>query len=396
MGRAPEEGMSDLGLVLSGGASRGAYQAGVLRFLLCDLAPRLGFVPWPSVVSGTSVGALNGSAVATREQEAVQRLSAIWQNMRLNDVFDQDQVGLFSTVRSLFAPRAGTALLDPSPLNRLLQQQIPWRALRAAIDGGHTRAFIMSATELSTGSNVLFCDTIDDTLDLEPLPGARVDRVRAGPDHLMASAAIPLVFPAVNVGGELYVDGGLRQNTPLRPVLKAGCRRVLIVSPHVEPEFEARSDLGEVVPTLPFMAGKSMNALMADPVARDVHLAQQLNRIMQWGADTYGPGFRDGLEAALGLHEVEIFKFEPSVDLGRLASTIFNRSPPATTTQMGWLLHMMADQPNQEGGESDLLAYLYFDRGFTGPAEALGFEDARAREEELATFLLGGLHDTSD
>jgi NTE family protein len=382
--------MTDFGLVLSGGASRGAYQAGVLRFLLCDLAPRLGYVPWPSVVSGTSVGALNGSAVVTRDTDAIRRLSAIWQNMRLNDVFDQDQVGVFSTVRSLFAPREGTALLDPTPLRRLLREQIPWADIRRAIDSGRTRAFILSATELSTGTNVLFTDTADEDLYLDPLPGARVDRVSVGPEHLMSSAAIPLVFPAVRVGDELYVDGGLRQNTPLRPVLKAGCRRVLIVSPHVEPEFEARTDLGEVVPTLPFMAGKSMNALMADPVSRDVHLAEQINRIIRWGEETYGPSFRARFEAGLGMHEVEILKFEPSADLGRLASTIFNKSPPATTTQMGWLLSMMADQPNQKGGESDLLAYLLFDRSFTGPAEALGFEDARGREEQLANFLLRG------
>lgn len=380
--------MNDLGMVLSGGASRGSYQAGVLRFIYTDLAPRLGRDVWPSVVSGTSVGALNGVAVASHDPGAMHLLSSIWQRMRIEDIVAPESASLLSTVRNLIAPRAGSALLDPTPLKALLERDIPLAALRSAIDSGRCRAFIVSATQLSTGNNVLFTDSASPGLDLQPLSGTRVERVTLQARHLLASSSIPLVFPPVRINGQLCVDGGLRQNTPLRPVLKAGTRRVVLISPHVQAGTEAITPLDEVIPTLPFMAGKSMNALMSDPVERDLHSADQINRIIAWGVERYGSDFADAFESDLGLAEVSLLSLRPSADLGRMANTIFASNPPRTTKQMSWLLHTLADQPNSEEGESDLLAYLYFDRGFTGPAEALGFADARAQEERIASFLL--------
>jgi NTE family protein len=381
--------MSDYALVLSGGASRGAYQAGVLRFIFHDLAPRLGINAWPRIVSGTSVGALNAIAAASQDLDAVVRLSSTWQNMKLDDVFELQSGGLLSTVRSLFSPRDGMALLDVSPLRRLVQERLPHKEMRRALDTGACKAFIVSATELATGTNVLFTDSADTNLDLQPLPGARVDRVGMNTDHLLASAAIPLVFPPVRVGTRLYADGGLRQNTPLRPVLKAGAKRVLIVSPHVQAGTEASHPLEGVVPSLPFLAGKSLNALMSDPVERDLHMTRQINRIAEWGEAQYGIGFREKFQRELGLHPVELLSLRPSADLGRMASAIYAVSPPAVGRQLRWLLDTLADQVNSDQGESDLLAYLLFDRSFTGPAEGLGFEDARHREEEIARFLLG-------
>lgn len=380
--------MNDLGMVLSGGASRGSYQAGVLRFIYTDLAPRLGRDVWPAVVSGTSVGALNGAAVASHDPGALHLLSTIWQRMRIEDVVAPESTSLLATVRNLISPKAGSALLDPGPLRALLERDIPLDTLRGAVDSGRCRAFIVSATELSTGDNVLFTDSADPHLDLQPLPGARVKRVAMRADHLLASASIPLIFPPVRVGGQLYVDGGLRQNTPLRPVLKAGARRVVLISPHVQAGTEAVTPLEDVVPTLPFMAGKSMNALMSDPVERDLHSAQQINRIVAWGEARYGPGFAEAMERDLGMAAVSLLSLRPTADLGRMANEIFATNPPHTTKQMSWLLHTLADQPNSDEGESDLLAYLYFDRGFTGAAEALGFTDARDQEEAIARFLL--------
>ena len=379
--------MNDLGMVLSGGAARGAYQAGVLRFIYAELAPRLGRDLWPSVVSGTSVGALNGVAVASHDPGAVHLLSSLWQRMRLEDIVATESASLVGTVRNLIAPRAGSALLDPSPLRTMLEREVPIGALRASIDSGRCRAFIVSATELSTGKNVLFTDSANPGLDLDPMHGTRVERVQMAAPHLLGSASIPLVFPPVRLGRHLYVDGGLRQNTPLRPVLKAGARRVILISPHVHASQEGTLPLEDIVPTLPFMAGKSLNALMSDPVERDLHGAEQINQLIAWGESRY-PGFQDALRADLGLSPVSLLSIRPTEDLGRMANAIFASSPPSTTKQMRWLLQTLADQPNSGEGESDLLAYLYFDRGFTGAAEDLGFADARRMEERLAAFLL--------
>ena len=380
--------MNDLAIVLSGGAARGAYQAGVLRFIFTELAPRVGRPLWPSIVSGTSVGALNGIAVACQDRGAVHLLSSLWQKMRMEDVVAPESASLLSAVRNLLAPKAGSALLDAAPLGALLRREVPIATLRQAIDSGRCRAFIVSTTELATGDNVLFLDTASADIDLQPLPGSRVEPARLSTEHLLASASIPIVFPPVTLGDHLYVDGGLRQNTPLRPVLKAGARRVMLISPHSDTTSTTPNPLDGVIPTLPFMAGKTLNALMSDSVDRDMQAAEQINRLISWGSQHYGPEFGARVERDLGMTHVSLLNLRPTEDLGRMASSVFHSAPPPTTKQLTWLLHTLADPPNTTEGESDLLAYFLFDRAFTGRAEALGFSDAQRQEEIIAEFLL--------
>jgi NTE family protein len=204
----------------------------------------------------------------------------------------------------------------------------------------------------------------------------------------MASAALPFLFPPVEVDGRAYVDGGLRQNTPLRPVIHAGVDRVLLIGAHAAREA-GMPEAAAVVPSLAFLAGKSMNALMADPVERDVATTQRFNELLDWGARRYGPGFLAEVSAALDLRPVHLHAMRPSVDLGRLAAATFQESPPSDVPNLRWLLHMMADQANASGGESDLLSYLYFDRAFTAAAEQQGYDDAAAQADALVDFFTG-------
>ena len=379
--------MSSLGMVLAGGAARGAYEAGVLRFLLTELPKNLGRVPWPEVVTGCSVGALNGVFVAARTQEGVLRLSQMWRNLSIDQVYRLHNNSMIGALRRMIAPKGGASVLDATPLVKLVTRELPVRDLRAAIDSGATRALVVSATSLQTGFNVLFTDSADPGLHLDPLPGTRVRRVRMKPKHLLASAALPLLFPPIVVGGELHVDGGLRQNTPLRPAIHSGADRVLVLGVHLGKEDEAKEATGPIVPSLPFLAGKSLNALLLDPVERDLHLSRRMTEIIAWGRGRYGPDFARAIKEDLGLHEVDVLYLKPSRDLGRLAASAWSEHPPRVTGQLGWLLNSIADRVNAAGGESDLLSYLYFDKGFTGELEALGFADARKQEEALVRFL---------
>jgi NTE family protein len=370
-----------VGLVLSGGAARGAYEAGVLRFVICELSRRLGRGTWPDVVSGTSVGALNGVFAAARSFAAFARLTRTWQELAVHDIYR------FTVRRALIdilRPRSGEsfALLDPTPFFSLIQSSFPGRELREAIDSEKTGAFLVAATEVHTGFNALFCDS----RHLSPLatqPGTRVYHTQINGEHCRASAAIPFVFPAVEIRGSFHVDGGLRQNTPLRPLLSTGISRALVIGVKQDREEEAKqNNLSPTSnPSLLFLAGKMMNALMLDPVERDFWSAEYRNHVVQW-AERHFPGFADAANRELGLREVDILHIRPSQDLGRMASAIYKARPPRTSRQNRFLL----DQVLAFTGdlEADFLSYLYFDREYTGALEALGFEDARRSEEHLA------------
>jgi NTE family protein len=372
-----------VGLVLSGGAARGAYEAGVLRFLYGDLARRLGRVPWPDVVSGTSVGALNGVFAACRSKEAVDRLCKIWTDLRIEQVYRFAPTLALRNLLGFRVPDPEWGLLDPSPLYDLVGTSFPTAALRAAIGSGATRAFMVSATEVATGFNAVF---VDGGVEVSPQPGSRTHRTRIDAVHCRASAAIPFVFPPVRVDGRYHVDGGLRQNTPLRPVLKAGVDRVLVIGLKRSREEEAAQpveDSGHPSPM--FLVGKMLNALMLDPVERDISSAESRNRIVRWGKSKYGESFGTDAAAELGLREVATYHMRPSQDLGRMAGTIYRARPPKTDRAVRWLLDRVAE--HTADSEADFLSYLYFDREYTATLEQLGWEDARAAEEELAALV---------
>jgi NTE family protein len=147
-----------------------------------------------------------------------------------------------------------------------------------------------------------------------------------------------------------------------------------------------RQPLVDVTPNLPFLLGKTFNAVMLDPVERDIENAGQLNALVEWGRQVYGVGFGERLERDLGIHQVEVLYFKPSEDLGRMAADIYRDQPPKVTSQLGWLLGFMADRAN--AGESDLLSFLFFDRAYTAALEDLGYQDASRREDELAQLFL--------
>lgn len=372
--------------MLAGGAARGAWQAGVLRYFVTELADRLGYVPWPAVVSGTSVGALNGVNVAARDKQGVLDLSRTWQEMTIDRVYRVRAIDVVSAFYNSFWSAGAFALLDARPMYALVRRTYPEIALREAIAFGDTRAFIVSATELDTGINTLFLDSHDPTLWLRPAPGARVKRGAITAAHCLASAALPLLFEPVAVGGVLHVDGMLRQNTPIRPVIQCGVRRVLVIGIDGPTHREAAGE--HVVPTFAFIAGKAINAVLMDPVEADLRQVERINDLLRWGRENFGETFVEKASAEQGLREVEVLRISPSTDLALIARDVFAASPPSVPGSVRTLLNLVADNANT--GESDLLSYLLFDRHYTAEIEQLGFEDARRNEEALARFVLDG------
>ena len=277
------------------------------------------------------------------------------------------------------------ALLDPTPLRKLIEQEAARRTIRNSIGSGKCQAFIVSATELHGGQNVLFIDTSDPNFTIPPPPHGRLIYHKLYPAHLMASSAIPLVFPPVDIDGVKYLDGGLRQNAPLHPLIQGKMSKILVLGTKVmkpAPTNPGKSSLS-------LIAGKTLNALTLDPVERDNLVAERINDIIDWGVQNYGNEFARKLKKDLGLEQIEIVHLRPSIDLGKLAIDTYNEHSIQGSKQLKWFLNKIYRQA-QDTGESDLLSHLLFDSCYTKAAEQLGYEDGKRNEERLVHFFRGG------
>jgi NTE family protein len=375
--------MKTFGLALAGGGARGAYAAGVLRYIFTEVQNDLGYTPWPSLIGGTSVGALNGYFAACQSMSEIHRMTEIWTTMNVEDIYLVPFKSAFGVLRGIYRSTQRAAILDPTPLYELIKREASRRALRHSIAQGKCKAFVVSATQLHTGKNILFLDTSDPTFTIPPPPQGSVIRTSLYPEHLLASTAIPLVFPPVRIDGNLYVDGGLRQNAPLHPVMYGGATRILVIGTRTIKEMQTN----KVAPaSLGLVAGKTLNALTLDPVERDSLAAERFNRLIEWGVSKFGEKFADDLEKDTGLRATSILHIRPSIDLGKLAAEVFDPKKVSGSWGTQWLLNKLYEQ-SQESGESDLLSHLLFDKCYTKEAEALGFEDAKKQHQEILEFL---------
>ncbi len=390
-------GRSLSAIILSGGGARGAYEAGVLSYLF-DEMPRLGGrAPGFDVICGTSVGAINAvylAAHAHAPAPGVRRLTDLWSGLELQHVVR------FGVLEAMRLPKvlwgggeAAQGVFDVRPLIELVTKEVPWRAIGRAISRGYLRALAVSATEIATGRTAVFMDAHPDmALPTQLGPRSHVVPGPIGPQHALASAAIPLVFPPVRLGSMLYCDGGLRQNTPMAPALHVGASKLLVIGLSREvkgsavPEGKLPSNKA---PGAPFLLGKVLNAFLLDHVESDLELLDRINELIDVGRSVYGQDFADQLSreaerrGARRYKPIQTLVVRPSEDIGRIAADHVRRgriSGPLITRKV---LAMLESGVNDE---ADLASYLLFDGAFCRRLIELGRADAHARRHELASF----------
>ena len=398
-------------IVLSGGGARGAYEAGALHFVLGELPKRLGFVPRFDVYSGTSVGAVHTCYLAAHADDpaaGVRTLVDVWRNMSFSRVYSFGVGDAWSFSKSLLGFVTGSAasaegksrihgLLNTTPLERLVVEGIPWARLRRNRRAGRFSAVCVSATEVATGRTVTFVEHHDEEAPTWTNDLLHVARsAKLGPEHALASAAIPFLFPTVRIGDTFYCDGSLRQQTPLAPALRLGSNRVLVVGlRHGRPPSLAdplAAERVELINSAGFLFGKVLDALLIDRLEYDLAQMRVVNRILRAGVELYGDEHLERVneqvtkERGLGFRVVEDCMIRPSRDIGMIAArhVARARSQPDRSL-LGQLAFKMLTRGSPEN-EADLMSYLLFDGEYASELMELGYADAAAMEAELMRF----------
>lgn len=383
-----------LGLVLSGGGARGAYEVGVLHYVFHDLVTERRRAPALRVIAGTSVGAVNAAFLASTAEDFPRGLDhaiELWERLSLADVMSfgfRQAAGLH---RVLIGGRQGVGLLDAAPLVRLVSEGVRWRQLGRNLRSGVLGALAISATNVPTGRPVVFIDRHGSIPPPTNLPApATVRFCRIGPAHVLASAAIPFVFPPIRIGRQLHCDGGLRLNTPMSPAIHLGADRLFVIGVS-DPTADRPALADDRYPGAPFLLGKVLNAFLLDHLTADLQELERINQFLRDGRQVAGPGFLDEMNAlarARGHAEkriVDALAIRPSQDLGRIASVHLKRKGRELGRAVGRQLLRLLDVG--ESGDADLASYLLFDGHYARDLIELGRSDARARRDEIEAFL---------
>jgi NTE family protein len=370
-------------LVLPGAGARGAYQVGVLK-AVAGLLPERAPNPF-NVICGTSAGAINAAVLAGHAanfERAVADMEHVWANFAASQVYRSDDWTMLKTSLHWLAAatlgglgvRNPASLLDNAPLRELLAQNVRFDSIQRSIDLGYLDAVAVTASAYATARSVTFFQGRP-----ELASWTRVRRIgratRLALDHLMASAAVPFVFPPVQIGGEFYGDGSMRHRAPLSPAIHLGADRMLIVGvrderPDAEPPVGATPER----PTFAHVAGYMLDTLFLDGLYTDLERLSRTNRILEQLGNRKLAGTLADLRP---LHTLVIV---PRQDLRSLAAEFAHELPRGVRV----LLRGLGASSNSG---MQLVSYLLFESGFTRALLDMGYRDAMAMEDELRAFL---------
>lgn len=368
-------------LVLGGGGARAAYQVGVL-LAIRDLLGDSDENPFP-ILCGTSAGAVNAATLACYADSfgaAVGALAKVWRNMRAGQVYRADPLGVAAaSLRWLggvlvgwaigYTPRA---LLDSSPLRDLLVEQIDFSRLDRLITRGSLYALSVTASGYGSGNSVSFFQAHPEVVGWQRAQRLGC-RAQLSVDHLLASSAIPFLFPAVHINREYFGDGSMRQLAPVSPAIHLGAERVLIIGVGQMSRATQRQSAHRY-PTLAQIAGHTLSSIFLDGLTLDVERIERINDTLEkipHGLRTSG-GIR--------LRQVQSLVIAPSQRLDHLAA----RHAYALPRAVRMLLRALGAM-NRRGGA--LTSYLLFESAYTGALIDLGYRDAMAKRERVQAFL---------
>ena len=373
-----------IALILTGGGARAAYQVGVLK-AIAEFLPRRAHSPFP-IICGTSAGSLNAATLAVNAGNfsmGVQYLVNTWKNFHANQIYRTDVLGVFNNTMLWLAGVIFSAiginklhrvsLLDNSPLVELLEEMLPCEKIQESVDAGLLHALSITASGYGSGQSVTFYQGVK-----QLVPWRRTGRVGVAMEiniqHLLASAALPFIFPATLIHREYFGDGSMRQIAPISPALHLGATRVLIIGVTVngyDAEHPDRTDINEY-PSLAQIAGHAMNSIFLDSMEMDLERLRKINDLVAI--------MPDEMRERANLRHIDVLVVSPSQPIEKIAERY--------AAELPWtirLLLRLIGARQHSGGT--LVSYLLTERKFCRALIDLGYQDALKRRDEIMGFL---------
>lgn len=373
-----------IALILTGGGARAAYQVGVLR-ALSELLPKGSPTPFP-IICGTSAGSVNATVLAvdaSNFRHAVRRLMTVWKNFHVDHVYRADVFGAFrNSARWIFAGLAGGhrlnrtkafSLLDNSPLAALLERHVDFRSIQRQVDDGYLTALSITCSGYSSGQSVTF---YQGQPELQNWRRARRVGVAMPIEisHLLASSALPFIFPPSRINREYFGDGSMRQIAPLSPALHLGAQRLLVIGVGRQLQQNAERIKVNTFPTLAQIAGHALNSIFLDSLEVDLERAQRINRTIELIPEDVRQQTRYPLQ------KIDFRVITPSVELEKIAAEFSHELPRTIRT-------LLSTVGGTRRSGSNLLSYLLFEKSFCRELIKLGYSDTMARKDDLLAFL---------
>jgi NTE family protein len=369
------------GLVLTGGGARAADQVGGVKAVR-DVLGNPVKNPFP-IVCGTSAGAINAASLAVYADDfsrAVANLLEVWEHMRCDHVYRTDLPSIMMSgarwlsSMMLLSRNNPMSLLDNAPLRDMLEKSLPFERIQEHIDAGALYAVCVTASGYTSGQSVSFFQGGSGLEGWE-----RNQRIGAGVmlklDYLMASSALPFIFPAVKVHREYFGDGSMRQIAPVSPALHLGADRVLIVGTGRQMLDQARAR-SSIYPSLAQIAGHALNSIFLDSLAVDIERLERINRTVRM----IPPERLEG--SSLMLRPVRVLFITPSQPIERIAARFVHDLPRSVR-------FILRPTGALSRAGSNLASYLLFEESFCRALIDLGYQDTLAREAEVRDFFSG-------
>lgn len=351
---------------------------------IAAILPRSVYNPFP-IICGTSAGAINALSIAGRAgpfRLRANKLESIWHNLRASDVYRTNALAMatnvFHIAASLLHSGYGIgrpiSLLDNTPLREMLENYVKFDYLETAISNGELEAIAISAMSYASGQSVTFFQG-QQSIHSWNRARRRGEKTELTIDHLMASTAIPSLFPAVQLQGGYFGDGAVRQLKPISPALHMGAEQLLIIGVSNNATLANKAPQLEHSPSIAQIMGHMFNSAFIDAVESDLETLRSINRL----ASVIPQSLKDN-NGITDLNAVEVLSISPSQSIDQIAKEHIHELPRSLKLFLKFI------GATAQGGGTSAASYLLFEPGFSRKLIALGLSDALAQEDAIRDF----------
>ena len=389
-------------IVLSGGGARGAYEVGVLKYIFLDFPRESGIKPHFDIFCGTSVGAIHIAFLASyirQIQENIRILISIWEKMRMETYMKVNFSFIFEILKGYESKRESSdkeninmlkrALFDVSNLNTIISKGINWEMINRNVIDGMIHSVCVFATHIASGITRAFINSLEIISEWKRDPFMDFKQVAFRPEHVLASAAIPIIFPPVKIDGQWYCDGGVRLNTPLSPAIRLGADKIFsVVLRYYEPSPLKKRE--EVYPNIFYIMGKILNSLFLDRIAYEFSRLEVMNQLIDTVKSSLGEEEFEKISKKMKevrgyeLKIVDLLYIRPSEDIGKIAYECAKKYARIPTSRSKALIKLVLEL--SPSVDSDVISYIFFEPSYTSELIRLGYEDAKKQADDIFKF----------